>query len=303
MSVPMFARDVLFPAAPTTDLPVLLAPRPMEPAGWPRLTWRHGAFLAVVILICAGAAVAQAPDAPAAPASEALTTAPATPLSVVVKWAPLLLKGFIFNIVISVAAMAVGTFFGLLLGLGQISQNKFVAKFAWFFTQFFRNSPWLVLLFFAMFMIPFQVNVFGVSIPLPDWFKAIIGFSLPVMANVSELLRGAIRSLPSGQWEAAESLAFTRTQTIWKIILPQCVKRMLPPWMNLYSLITMATVLASIVGVGEMLTLTAQVHAAEGGRVELFAPLYGFAGLCFFLYCYPISLLTQRLERRFNVKT
>lgn len=303
MSVPMFARDVPFAPAPTTDLPVLLAPRPMEPVGWPKLSRRHGLFFAAVILICAGAAVAQAPDVPAAPASEALTTAPATAFSVVVKWAPLLLKGFIFNIVISVAAMAIGTFFGLLLGLGQISQNRFVAKFAWFFTQFFRNSPWLVLLFFAMFMIPFQVNFLGISIPLPDWFKAIIGFSLPVMANVSELLRGAIRSLPSGQWEAAESLAFSRTQTIWKIILPQCVKRMLPPWMNLYSLITMATVLASIVGVGEMLTLTAQVHAAEGGRSELFAPLYGFAGLCFFLYCYPISKLTQRLERRFNVKT
>lgn len=295
--------DAELASRPTTDLPVLLPIRPMQPVGLPKLTWRHGLLLAAVVLICAGAAVAQSPDAPPASAAEALTTAPATPLSVIYKWAPLLLKGFIFNIVISVASMALGTFLGLLLGLGQISINPVVKKLAWFFTQFFRNSPWLVLLFFAMFMIPFELNIFGLRIPLPDWFKAIIGFSLPVMANVSELLRGAIRSLPSGQWEAAESLAFTRTQTIWKIILPQCVKRMLPPWMNLYSLITMATVLASIVGVGEMLTLTAQVHAAEGGRPELFAPLYGFAGFCFFLYCYPISKLTQRLERRFNVKT
>ena len=70
--------------------------------------------------------------------------------------------------------------------------------------------------------------------------------------------------------------------------------------MNVYALIAMATVQASIVGVTEMLTLTAQVHAAEGGRPELFAPLYGFALLCFFLYCYPIDRLTARLERRFE---
>jgi polar amino acid transport system permease protein len=50
-----------------------------------------------------------------------------------------------------------------------------------------------------------------------------------------------------------------------------------------------------------MLTLTAQVHAAEGGRPELLAPLYGFALLCFFAYCYPIDLITGRLERRFQV--
>ena len=69
-----------------------------------------------------------------------------------------------------------------------------------------------------------------------------------------------------------------------------------------HALVAMSTVLASIVGVSEMLTLTAQVHAAEGGRPELFAPLYGFALLCFFLYCYPINLWTARLERRFRVR-
>ena len=55
-----------------------------------------------------------------------------------------------------------------------------------------------------------------------DWVKATFGFSLPVMANVAEIVRGAVRSVPNTQWEAAESLAFTRRQTMWRIILPQC---------------------------------------------------------------------------------
>lgn len=225
-----------------------------------------------------------------------------SPLEVVIKWAPLLLSGFVFNIAISMIAMALGTAAGLGLGLAMLAQNPLVARIAWALTQFFRNAPWLVLLFFVMFLVPFQVTIFGMQIPLPDWAKATVGFSLPVMANVAEIVRGAVRSVPSTQWEAAESLAFSPRQTMWRIILPQCVKRMLPPWMNLYSLVTMATVQASIVGVSEMLTLTAQVHTAEGGRPELFAPLYGFALFCFFLYCYPIDRFTARLERRFQIR-
>ena len=217
------------------------------------------------------------------------------------RWMPLLLKGFGFNLLISVMAMSIGTVIGVGLGLGQISLNAGLSRFSWFVTQFFRNSPWLVLLFFAMFLLPFEMNIAGFTVPLPDWVKATFGLSLPVMANVSEIVRGAVISLPSGQWEAAESLAYTRRQTLWLIILPQCVKRMLPPWMNLYSILTMATVLASIVGVSEVMTLTGRVLSSEGGRTELLAPFYGFVLLLFFIYCYPIARWTVRLEKKFAV--
>ena len=222
-------------------------------------------------------------------------------IETLMRWMPLLLKGFIFNVVISVMAMAIGTGTGAVLGLGQLSLNPVVRSISWFLTQFFRNAPWLVLLFFAMFLLPFEINVFGVVIPLPDWVKATIGLALPVMANVSEIVRGAVVSLPSGQWEAAESLAYSRRQTLWLIILPQCVKRMLPPWMNLYAILTMATVLASIVGVSEVMTLTGEALAAEGGRPDLLAPFYAFVLLIFFAYCYPIARLTLRLEKKFTV--
>jgi polar amino acid transport system permease protein len=257
-------------------------------AAWWRLRWWHGTLILLAIMLPAGEAAAQGDAA-------------LSPVAVILKWAPLLLWGFCFNLAISVMAMGLGTVAGLGLGLAQLSEVKALRSVAWGLTQFFRNAPWLVLLFFAMFLIPFQFQVLGVRVPFPDWVKAVIGFALPVMANVAEIVRGAVRSIPDAQWEAAESLAFTRRQTIWMVILPQCVQRMLPPWMNTYSLVTMATVLASVVGVAEMLTLTAQVHAAEGGRPELLAPLYGFALLCFFAYCYPIDLLTARLERRFQV--
>ena len=218
------------------------------------------------------------------------------------RWMPLLSKGFIFNIVISILAMSIGTVAGVAWGLGQISTNVLLRKISWFVTQFFRNSPWLVLLFFAMFLLPFEISVLGFAVSFPDWLKATIGLSLPVMANVSEVVRGAVNSLPHGQWEAAESLGYTRRQTLWLVILPQCVKRMMPPWMNLYAILTMATVLASIVGVSEIMTLTGRALAAEGGRTDLLAPFYSFVLLLFFIYCYPIARWTVHLEQKFAVK-
>jgi polar amino acid transport system permease protein len=276
------------PPASRNCLPVLLPFRPCRRETHHRLGVNSRALLCVGLVLLVSAASAQG------------GRLVLSPMQVIVKWAPLLLTGFAFNILISAFAMLLGTIAGLGLGLGLLSDRWLIRQVSWTLTQIFRNAPWLVLLFFVMFLVPFQVTVFNVHIPFPDWVKATVGFALPVMANVAEVVRGAVRSVPSTQWEAAESLAFTRRQIMWRIILPQCIKRMLPPWMNIYSLVAMSTVLASIVGVSEMLTLTAQVHAAEGGRPELFAPLYGFALLCFFLYCYPINLWTAHLERSFQ---
>ena len=224
----------------------------------------------------------------------------ASVLATLWKWTPLLARGFVFNLAISFIAMSVGTVAGMLLGFAQISLLPPVRRGAWLLTNFFRNAPWLVLLFYCMFLLPFQIRIFGLSIPLPDWVKATLGLALPVMANVSEIMRGAMQSIPTAQWESAASLAFTRRQTLWMIVLPQCLKRMLPPWMNLYAILTMATVLASIVGVDEMMTLTRQALSAEN-RPGLLLSFYSYVLLWFFVYCYPIARWTVHLEARYAV--
>lgn len=273
-----------------TDLPVLLPAHAQKPEEAFQIKFWHGVALFGVCLMSTGYVFAY----------DSQTQASA--FATLVKWIPLLLSGFLFNVIISFCAMALGTIVGTILGLGQISLMPAIKGSSWLVTQFFRNAPWLVLLFFAMFLLPFEFDLGFVVIPFPDWVKAIIGLSLPVMANVSEVVRGAIASLPSGQWEAAESLAYSRRQTLWLVILPQCVKRMLPPWMNLYSILTMATVLASVVGVSEVMTLTGEALAAEGGRTDLLAPFYSFVLLIFFIYCYPIARYTVYLEKKFAVK-
>ena len=226
-----------------------------------------------------------------------------TAFATLVKWIPFLFKsGFLFNILISMFAMLFGTLAGAALGLGQISKITAIRRSAWFLTQLFRNSPWLVILFIVLLALPFEVVIFGYIISIPDWMKAVFGLSLPIMANISEIVRGAVQSVPTAQWEASESLAFSRQQTLWRIILPQCFKRMIPPWMNWYAILTMATPLCSLLGVEEIITLSRQAMEAENNHPELLVPFYSFALTLFFFYCYPIARVTIALERRYAVK-
>ena len=255
-------------------------------SGGSLFTLRTG--LALLALLIASVAVAQVQ------ARDANTGV----IDLLIKWTPLLAKGFGFNLLISVMAMALGTLAGLLLGFARISLLAPVRGTSWLVVQFFRNSPWLVLLFFVMFLMPFELHIGGTAVPFPDWIKATLGLALPIMANFAEIVRGAVQSIPTAQWEAARSLAFSRRQTLWQIILPQCVKRMLPPWMNWYAILTMATTLASIVGVSEVMTITGRITAAEA-RTDLLIPIYSYVLLWFFLYCYPIALWTRRLEARY----
>ena len=219
------------------------------------------------------------------------------------KWVPLLVKsGFVLNIIISFFAMMIGTGMGVVLGLAQVSQYKIVRIIAGSITQLFRNIPWLVLLFIIMLTFPFEIETDNKIYKIPDWTKAVFGFSLPIMANISEIVRGAIKSVPLGQWEAAESLAFSRQKTFWQIILPQCYKRMIPPWMNWYAILSMATPLVSLLGVEEIITISRQAMEAENNNPELLIPFYSFALLIFFAYCYPIARWTIALEKRYAVK-
>lgn len=284
-------------APPRTDLPVLhpfrVGAHHHDPFSPLRLLGRLPAYWALLLVLAWPAAVfAQSGGFGMVEAFGALW-----------RWIPFLtFEGFLFNILISVFVMGIGTASGVLLGLGQISRSTSLRRASWFTTQLFRNAPWLVLLFIVLLALPFEFEIFGQIVPFPAWMKAVIGLSLPIMANISEIVRGAVRSVPSGQWEAAESLSFSRRQTLWQIILPQCFKRMIPPWMNWYAVLTTATPLCSLVGVGEVVNYTRQAMAAEDNHPELLIPFYGYVLLLFFVYCYPLARFTLRLERRFALK-
>lgn len=213
------------------------------------------------------------------------------------QWSPALLRGLGMNIQISVLAMALGTLLGLVVGALSLSPSRLVRRLMRAYVLLFRNAPILVLVYFTTYVFPFDINLAGWRLPFPDWIKVVIGLGLPASANVAEIFRGAIQSIPSAQWEAAQSLAFRRTQIFRMVVLPQCVRRMLPSWMNLLASITMSTSLASLVGVHDLVD-TATVASNTVARSDFTILVYFTLLALFFAYCYPIARWTRYLERR-----
>ena len=223
-------------------------------------------------------------------------------LATLVIWLPFILRGFLLNLAMSLLAMVLATVLGIGLGLMQISPLAPIRLPARFVTHLLRNSPWLVILFVVMYVLPVEVRLGGgARVPLPDWLKATFAFALPVMGNISEILRGAVNSIPTGQWDSAEGLAFTRLQTLRWIILPQCVRRAIPPWMNWYALLTLSTPMASIFSVHEAVSNAQAGMEAAGARPDLLLPFYLFLLVLFFAYIYPIAVWTRSLERKYAV--
>lgn len=213
-----------------------------------------------------------------------------------IPWMPRLLEGFSLNILISVFSMLIGSVLGVFLGMMQMSVRKGVQMPSRLLTLFLRNSPWLVIIFYVMFLMPFEIHIGSTWYTFPDWVKAVVAFSLPVAGYISEIVRGGMRAVPTTQWEAATALAFSPTRTMFAIILPQALRPMLPPTMNLYCTVAMATSLANIVGIQEVITTTQTILTTET-RPGLILPAYGITLVLFFLFIYPISLFSRHLER------
>lgn len=262
------------------------------------MSTRHSISLSASLLLGAAAMFALAYPAVASAQAFAAVEDGAR-WTTLIPWLPVLLKGFAFDVLISFVAMAIGTVLGTAAGIGQISPNRGVRMASRWITQFFRNAPWLVILFFCIYLMPYQINVLGLSVPFPAWVKGIVGLSFPVMGNVSEVVRGGIQSLPTAQWEAAAALGLTRRQTLKLCILPQAVKRMAAPWMNTYAVLMMSTPLVSIVGVDDSVSIASSVLSALANPA-LMMPVYGLILILFFAYCAPIAMLTKQLERRYR---
>jgi polar amino acid transport system permease protein len=221
-------------------------------------------------------------------------------LKQLVEWTPALAHGFSLNVLISLGAVTIGTVVGVVAGAIALSRS-FAGSIARWSIQAFRNAPWLVLIYFTTYVFPFEFTVFGTTLPFPDWLKVTLALALPASANIAEIFRGAVASTPTTQWEAAQSLAFSRRQVLVHIVLPQCARRMLPPWTNVYAIITMGTALSSLVGIHDLID-TAQIASSTVARSSFTVLTYVATLVIFFADCYPISRFTRWLERRVNVQ-
>lgn len=198
-----------------------------------------------------------------------------------------------WTIILSLIAFVFGGLMGVALTLMRISSVKWLSLPSWLFVEFFQGTPLLLQLFLAFFGLSV---VFGLNLsPLQAATLALTGFS---SAFLSDIWRGAIAAIPKGQWEASSAIGFGYLKQLQLIIFPQAVKMSIAPTVGFLVQVIKGTSLASIIGFTELSRAATQINNVTLKSLVVFS----LAGLIYFLLCYPLSLFSQRLEKRLTYK-
>lgn len=204
--------------------------------------------------------------------------------------------GFLANISISILSMIIAIAAGCIIGIGMTSPNRGVRWISSLIMNILRNSPWLVILYAMLYLLPFQVDFMGKTYSFSPYYKAMIGLSLPVMANMAEILRGSIETIHLGQWESARALGYRPLQVLRWVVIPQAVPRMIPNVMNLYAMLVIGSSLIVVTGATDVLSTAKVIISTEGEQIA--TALYIYVLFMFFIYCFPIATLSRWYERK-----
>jgi polar amino acid transport system permease protein len=208
---------------------------------------------------------------------------------IIVEYAPFFLKGTLLTIGLSLASILIGTVLGLLIGLGKIMRNKWLALPFSIYITFFRGTPMLVQILLIHFaVVPLFLGVTN------GILAAIITLSLNSAAYIAEIFRAGIQSIDKGQMEAARSLGMNHVQAMRYVILPQAFKRMIPPLGNEFVVLIKESSLASLIAAPELMYWG---RAMQGQYFRVWEPYLTSAVIYLFLTL-TMSFLLSRLERR-----
>ena len=203
-----------------------------------------------------------------------------------------ILEGLGLTLWISLVSVLISLVLGTGLGILMTSSSKALRLLTRLYLEIIRILPQLVLLFLVYFGLArtFQINISGIN-------SAIIVFSLWGTAEMGDLVRGAVTSLPTHQLESSLALGLSKKQTYAYILIPQILKRLLPQAINLITRMIKTTSLVALIGVVEVLKVGQQIIDSN----RLHSPtaslwVYGAIFLLYFLVCYPISKLASHLE-------
>ncbi len=207
-----------------------------------------------------------------------------------------LLGGLGVALKISLISVALSIPLGILLGLLMVWKNPICRAVTRVYLEFVRIMPQMVLLFIVYFG---TTRAFGWN--LSGELASVIVFTVWGTAEMGDLVRGAITSIPAHQYESAEVLGLSRMQTYRYIVLPQTVRRLIPLSINLITRMIKTTSLVLMIGVVEVLKVAQQI--IEANRMSSPNAAFGIYLTVFVLYfiaCWPISLLAKYLEKRWR---
>ena len=207
-----------------------------------------------------------------------------------------MLEGLWVTLRISLIAVVLSVTLGILFGMFMTLNNPISKAVSRVYLEVIRIMPQLVLLFIAYFGV---TRAFGLN--LSAEVSAIIVFILWGTAEMGDLVRGALISIPRHQYESAAALGMTKAQTFFHIIVPQTLRRLLPLTINLTTRMIKTTSLVVLIGITEVLKVGKQIIDANRFNYPTAALwVYGVIFLLYFLACWPISTLAKKLENRWR---
>jgi len=194
---------------------------------------------------------------------------------------------------LTIGALAIGLFLGLTLGLCRSSRLGVVRWPAAFYIELFRSTPILVQLVWIYYALPILSGI-----QMGNVTSAAVGIGLHSAAYVAEIFRAGIKSIDRGQMDAAKSIGMRYSKAMRRIILPQAVRRMVPPFINEFATLIKLTTLGSVLAVNELL------HESENLINNTYRPLevYSALAVVFAVIIFPFIYLSQQLERYWGVR-
>lgn len=180
---------------------------------------------------------------------------------------------------------------GIVVALARMSKFKPLSLVAQFYISILRGTP-LMLQLMAFMFAPYYL--FGISMDT-DWKygACAVGFILNYSAYFAEIYRSGLQSIPKGQYEAALVLGYSRSQTFFKIVLPQVIKRIMPAMGNEIITLVKDTSLAFVLGIAEMFSVAKAISASEVSMLP-----YALAALIYWVFCLLIEFIIGRAEKK-----
>lgn len=207
-----------------------------------------------------------------------------------------MLAGLGVALKISLISVVISIPLGIILGVLMTWKNPIIKVILRIYLEIVRIMPQMVLLFLVFFG---TTRAFGWD--LSGESASIIVFTFWGAAEMSDLVRGALISIPKHQYESSEALGLSKAQTYWYIIIPQTLRRLIPLSINLITRMIKTTSLILMIGVVEVLKVSQQI--IEANRMSSPNAAFGIYLVVFLLYflaCWPISMLAKYLERRWR---
>lgn len=202
---------------------------------------------------------------------------------------PFLGQGLLVTLAVSALVVALSLVVGGLFGIGLVYGPLPLRWAIRGFSDIIRGIPILVLLFFVYYGLPIA------GLNLPPFSAAVLALTVFKTAQVIENVRGAIGSIPKGQMDAAKAIGLTFPERLAYVIVPQAVRRFLPPWINGVTDAVKGSALVSLLGVADLMYAMQTVI----GRTYEPLPLYVLGAFIYFVINYTLSSLSRTLEQRF----